>query len=190
MTGLTRVASAPDVAAQHQTNRKVTDYKGKLSGLGKYLPMLFFVLALVLLVDRLADLTWQLWSGKDIAVNTTTSAPLQSGSTQRSVSPSVIASWHLFGKADKTSKVVPTNAPETTLRLTLKGVFASADAPSAIIAAANGQEREYSPGDSLPGGAKLREIFADRVILERQGRFETLSLQRRELNNKELIINE
>jgi general secretion pathway protein C len=31
-------------------------------------------------------------------------------------------------------------------------------------------------GDPLPGGAKLSEIYPDRIILERNGRFETLRL--------------
>lgn len=166
------------------------NYKVKIGRLGKYLPSLVLVLALILLVDRLADMTWKLWPDRGTGVNQVQSASVPQSMVRRSAPAAVIAGWHLFGQAVATNKVVPTNAPETTLRLTLKGVIASTETPSAIIAAANGQEREYSPGDSLPGGAKLREVYADRVILERQGRYETLSLQRQELNNKELIINE
>jgi len=62
--------------------------------------------------------------------------------------------------------------------LTLKGVFASDEegVGRAIIGDPKGKEETYSVGDPLPGGARLSEIYVDRIILERNGRFETLKL--------------
>ena len=70
------------------------------------------------------------------------------------------------------------DAPETRLKLTLRGVFASEDSSGgrAIVGDPQGKEENYAVGDPLPGGAKLSEIYPDRIILERNGRFETLRL--------------
>ncbi|VAW79923.1 hypothetical protein MNBD_GAMMA14-580 [hydrothermal vent metagenome] len=93
-----------------------------------------------------------------------------------------LAGWHLFGEAGRQNAVkraATLSAPETRLRLTLKGVFASDEAAAAgwaIIADPKGKEDTYEIGDPLPGNAKLSEIYVDRIILERGGRFETLKL--------------
>ncbi len=100
-----------------------------------------------------------------------------------------LAGWHLFGEAGQqsaTKKVSPLSAPETRLKLTLKGVFASNEATLgwAIIADPKGKEDTYGVGDPLPGGAKLSEIYPDRIILERGGRFETLKLPKKRNTSK------
>jgi general secretion pathway protein C len=92
-----------------------------------------------------------------------------------------IASWHLFGVAgeEKPVKAAPAAiAPETRLKLTLRGLFASDDSAGghAIIGDPKGKEESYAVGDPVPGGAKISEIYPDRVILERNGRYETLRL--------------
>ena len=94
-----------------------------------------------------------------------------------------LADLHLFGEAGQqpVAKATPLTAPETKLRLTLKGVFASDEAAlgRAIVADPKGKEDSYAVGDPLPGGAKLSEVYADRIILERGGRFETLKLPKK-----------
>lgn len=93
-----------------------------------------------------------------------------------------LAGLSVFGRADrKQNRVV--NAPETSLSWTLKGVFTNADAGrSAAILSPQGQaEKLYRVGASLPGNVTLQEVFADRVILDRGGRLETLRLKRPEL---------
>ena len=69
-------------------------------------------------------------------------------------------------------------APDTSLKLTLKGVIVS-DPPEnsvAIIEDSKRQENFYSIGDTIPGGAIMREVHEDKVILERNGKYETLRL--------------
>jgi general secretion pathway protein C len=91
--------------------------------------------------------------------------------------------WRLMGEAkveasEAVKPAAPINAPETRLKLTLRGAFAS-ESPAfarAIIADSGGQEEMYAVGDKVPGNAELSEIHADRVILMRSGRYETLSL--------------
>ena len=107
-----------------------------------------------------------------------------------------IASWHLFGEVgkDKPVKKTAVDAPETRLKLTLRGVFASDDSSSvsgarAIIGDPKGKEDSYAPGDPLPGGATLSEIYPDRIILERNGRFETLRLPKKTMNTGSVRLN-
>lgn len=167
----------------------MTDYKTKLEPVVKYLPSLVLVLMLLLVAQQLAQLSWRLWPQQ---ATQALSAPAQVASgpvTQQRITAAQIASWSLFGKAQNAivDNKIPTTAPETQLRLTLKGVLLSATSPSAIIAAQNADEQAYVIGDAIPGGAVLREVYQEKVILERQGRFETLSLPRRELTSKELL---
>ncbi|HTR00880.1 MAG TPA: type II secretion system protein N [Candidatus Acidoferrum sp.] len=87
-----------------------------------------------------------------------------------------IAGKHLFGAP----VVAPPNAaatlPETMLQLTLRGVAVSSNEKnsSAMIAGPNGKVVNYMAGKELPGGAVLSRVYKDRVVLEREGSYETL----------------
>jgi general secretion pathway protein C len=72
------------------------------------------------------------------------------------------------------------DAPDTRLSLTLMGVVADAspEQSRALIAASNGEEKSFSIGDDVTSGVKLENIYADRVLLSRQGQFETLRLDK------------
>jgi len=92
-----------------------------------------------------------------------------------------IAGMRLFGNLQKDLPKPPpveTVAPDTQLRLILKGVFASTNPRTAfaIIADRSGSDETYRIEDSIPGGAILKEIHADRIILLHNNRFETLRL--------------
>jgi len=141
------------------------------------------ILLIVWLAWQLAKLTWLVFPESQKAGQPVT-APLPAP-VQRAQQPRVderqLASWHLFGTASEeepVKKASPVDAPETRLNLTLRGVLASDDpgGARAIVADPRGQEESYALGDPLPGGAKLTEIYPDRIILERSGRFETLRL--------------
>jgi hypothetical protein len=53
-------------------------------------------------------------------------------------------------------------------------------APQALsrVGDPGGREAHYSIGDSLPGNARLAGIYADRIMLDRSGHYETLRLPR------------
>lgn len=153
-------------------------------GLDKRLPVLVVLLLIVLFAQSLAQLTWELLPSEP-------QEPLRIPARVGGVSPSAgpsgrseiaqISRWHLFGDAQKVvaepvAKVI--DAPDTRLNLKLLGLLASSDpvAARAIIAGGKGDEEAYAVGDNLPGNAVLREIYADRVILEYRGRMETLRL--------------
>ena len=102
-----------------------------------------------------------------------------------------LPNWHLFGEVapetEPVKTVVPVDAPDTRLKLTLHGTFSSTDAAlaRAIIADERGNEEMYAVGDILPGNAELSEIQADKVILLRGGRYEILRLPRETITGGE-----
>ncbi len=51
-----------------------------------------------------------------------------------------------------------------------------------IIRSANGEEKVYTVGDSLPGGVTLKRIMAHGVLVERDGELESLGLIKEDLN--------
>lgn len=96
-----------------------------------------------------------------------------------------IPQWHLFG-VQVQEAVAPKSIdlPETNLKLTLRGLIASTepDEARAIVADPSGKENFYKIGDKLPGNAELSEIHADRIVIKRGGRFETLKLPKESLD--------
>jgi general secretion pathway protein C len=138
------------------------------------------VLLIIWLAWLAAKLTWLLVPAAGQTEQAVTAAPAPVKRQQPRIDEQQIAGWHLFGVAD-TEKPVEKKAieaPETRLKLTLRGVFASEESTGgrAIVGDPKGKEEHYAVGDPLPGGAKLSEIYPDRIILERNGRFETLRL--------------
>ena len=91
-----------------------------------------------------------------------------------------VAELHLFGQVGATLRPAMIEAPETQLNLTLLGTFTAdqPDAGLAIVADESGDQNAYGAGDELPGGATLREVHLNRVVIEYQGRLESLSLER------------
>jgi general secretion pathway protein C len=91
-----------------------------------------------------------------------------------------IVNAHLFGSAAVEASGDAASAPTTSLRLTLAGTLAGSDPAQgwAIIGESAQNTRLYATGASIAGGATLREVYADRAILERGGRLEALLLPR------------
>jgi general secretion pathway protein C len=138
------------------------------------------VLLIVWLAWLSAKLTWLLVPEAEQTEQAVTAAPAPLNRQQPRIDERQVAGWHLFGVAGEEMPVEKKvlEAPETRLKLTLRGVFASEESTGgrAIVGDPRGKEENYAVGDPLPGGAKLSEIYPDRIILERNGRFETLRL--------------
>ncbi|CAM2875116.1 type II secretion system protein GspC [Vibrio rarus] len=90
---------------------------------------------------------------------------------------------NLFGEESKAApKVVQqqvVDAPKTRLNLVLVGVVASTDPKNSLAVIANkGTQDTYGIGENIDNTrAKLQNVLSDRVIIENQGRDETLMLQ-------------
>lgn len=136
------------------------------------------VLLLALGIDSALILTRLLGAGSSTAaVVVPPVAP-----PNRNVNPTLqlanIVDAHLFG-----ASAAPQNsadAPQTTAQLILAGVIADKDPTvgQAIIGENAASAKLYEVGASLPGGAKLHEVYGDRVIIERNGGLESLMLPR------------
>ena len=86
---------------------------------------------------------------------------------------------NLFGTDTRQSTREPAvHAPPTSLNLVLHGVIMAEtpDKARAIISPENGQDRSYGLNDTLPGNARISHVYADRVILVRDGVRESLQL--------------
>ncbi len=138
----------------------------------------------LLLIFGVAKLIW-LWVDYFIAgPDETAGASLQQAAPQASAPRTNInnlVARHLFGDAAAVAQAEPDpiDAPETRLNLKLRGIYLADDANgSAIIEGENGRQAVYGPGDKLPvsGRVLVKQLHRDRVILERNGRFETLTL--------------
>jgi general secretion pathway protein C len=99
--------------------------------------------------------------------------------TTRSVDVGSILNAHLFGVAAPVAGD-PSSAPATTLNLFLAGTIAGPDPVQgwAIIGENAQSARVVATGSSLAGGAVLKAVYPDRVVLELGGRLESLMLPR------------
>ncbi len=153
-----------------------------LTTVNRYLPPGVTALLVIAIAYQLATLTWTLVPG-----STPSAAPPTRAVTVSNAAPAadlgVLTGSHLFGQAAEqpaTPEPAVIDAPDTTLSLTLKGILAKeADTNGgAIIASSRGDEKAYDVGESLDNadGATLHSVYADRVLLNRNGRLETLRL--------------
>lgn len=141
----------------------------------------------VWLLYRLAVLVWQVVPEPPLAEVPANAPPASESPAAIPGKPRMdiaeLVNWHLFGApaaSDPTTTEAPIDAPDTRLNLVLRGVLSSDDPEGAraIIAEPNGNENFFRVGSALPGSAELKEIHADRIILMRAGRHETLRLPR------------
>lgn len=147
---------------------------------------LLFLVLLLLLAQQLAGLTW-----RSLAMLQPASVeqwqpqgrmPAPPGQGQPTLPLDELLGLSLFGKAPPAGvappKAVAIDAPRTRLNVQLTGVLASNDPNRSIaIIANNNLQNSYGPGEVIDGTqARIRMIYPDRVILELQGRDETLML--------------
>lgn len=138
-------------------------------------PSLAAIALILLIAWLLAQLTWALLPQPASVAGTGAYAPPPQAAAHQPVA-GTIADRHLFGTASQGGGNL-SNAPDTTLALTLHGIVAGKNPKdSRALIVANGDEEPYAVGAALPGGAVIRAIFPDRVMLERGGRMEALRL--------------
>lgn len=134
----------------------------------------------------IAELTWRLFPQPIINQISFESSSLAKRSSVITDTRK-ITNLNLFGdfNAEPTqAEAQPEDAPETTLNLKLTGVVPSSvkDLAAAIIEKSGSQD-VYGIDEKIDGTrAVIREIFADRVIIEQSGRRETLMLEGQDYN--------
>lgn len=144
------------------------------------LPGLANLVLVVLLGLALARLFWTLWPVDTAPVGAGVGPGFEAPAEDK-VNVDQIASAYLFGEQSATpqpqNQII--NAPETQLNLVLTGIVASNDehGSRALIKTAANEQKPYEVGDDIANGVKLHAIYSNRVILDRNGRFETLTLE-------------
>lgn len=129
----------------------------------------------VLIAVQLAVLVWMTIAPQPLYLK----APSQGDAKLSESGVRGTAQYHLFGEAkDEPVAVVKeeVDAPETRLRLTLLGINKAsvAEDSSAIIAPQNGRGDFYKVGDTVQGRTKLAGVQHDKVVLDTNGKLETL----------------
>ena len=116
--------------------------------------------------------------------------PNQSNKPPAPANLSELPGWHLFGVVEKeVTKLAPIPAPEvetptlddipeTKIPLGLTGIAYGNDAATAfaIIVTPDGVQRDYRAGDEIANEAVVHLIERRRVVIERAGKYESLSL--------------
>ncbi|MCP4409060.1 MAG: type II secretion system protein GspC [Gammaproteobacteria bacterium] len=162
-----------------------TQPNDKIIWLTNKLPRLANIVLTMLIGVSLAALTWQVLApppapGLADHLPSKPSHARQSRSNKPKYATQ-IANLHLLGRASKPQVQDIPDAPKTRLNLNLRGVLASDDENAmAIIASGGANERFYHLGDAIPGGATLKAVYPDRVLLERNAQMETLPLPKSE----------
>ena len=98
-----------------------------------------------------------------------------------------IVERHLFGrppapqpKARIEPVAAPPEVPETALNFKLRGILYSSDSGGdtrAVIQMENGNTEVFQPGAEIVPGVTLHRLYADKALLLRAGRYETLTLE-------------
>ncbi len=153
-----------------------------LQQLNQRLAALASLLLIVACAWLLVEVTWLFFPQDDEAslhVQQQNRMPINKQTQQNSFNKLTTA--NIFGVSDKAVPQKQIKVPETKLNLTLKGVLAAkpmARASAIIAKGKSGKEDIFSVGDKMPGGILIKEIHPEYVVLERNGRLETLKLQK------------
>jgi general secretion pathway protein C len=174
----------------------------------RYLPQVACGLLVLILAHELTQLTWALLrigspNTHQPMANTPPiliTSPVQ---IQNTADANQIVERHLFGQTTEEFEasiqgvVYPAadnllDVPDTSLSLQLKGVAADPldrTRGAAIIADGTGTEKTYTATDAIDNGdgAQLHSIYADRVLLNRGGRLESLRLPKQDLESTMLM---
>ncbi|WON76416.1 type II secretion system protein GspC [Serratia sp. UGAL515B_01] len=149
-------------------------------------PRWVLYVALFLMLNQLAMLTWHLWLPSEIPAPVLSKENLPQVSKARS-DTAVVTHFTLFGTASPAStKAVDIagsdssllKAPPSVLKINLTGIVASPTPAHSIAIIAKGSKQfSLTIGDNTPGyDAKIAAIYPDRVVISYQGRYEALHL--------------
>jgi general secretion pathway protein C len=172
----------PADAAKRLAEWKEQSPEQWLKTAGRYLPPVLVVVLVLAIAYRLAELTWLVVPGDSPAAPPPAVATRSAQGPAATSSLESLADWHPFGTASQAApeavveEVV--DAPETTLSLVLHGVWArhEPEGGTASISSGRGEQKFYRAGAAIDGGngATLHSVYENRVLINRNGRLETL----------------
>jgi general secretion pathway protein C len=151
---------------------------------GRFAPMVVAAALVLLLAWQAVQLVWTVLGASRAPAGPDGGAPSAAAPpTLPSYSIGQIVNAHLFGVAGAkdTQETDPNAVAATNLNLVLAGTIAESDPTKgyAIIGDSAANAKVYGVGRAIPGGAKLHSVYADRVILDRNGKLEALMLPKK-----------
>ena len=152
-------------------------------------PQVVMVVLVIAIAWQLVQLTWLLLDRGPQPQPATAPPPMNIAPVRSGVDIQSIVNAHLFDVAAAPAAPDAANAPATTVNLVLSAVFASEDPAKglAIIGESAQGAKVYGVGSMVRPGIKLHSVYIDKVILDRAGNLEALSLPKR--NSAALVIN-
>lgn len=147
------------------------------------LPPVVSVVLVTAIAWQLVQLTWLVLDGGPSAATPEAPVPFTpaTGAVRKGIDVQSIVRARLFGEPEAEAVPDATTAPETQMNLVLSAVFAANDPAKglAIIGESAQSGKVYGVGAAVRPGTKLHAVYADRVILDRNGRLEALALPKR-----------
>ena len=139
------------------------------------LPQAVSAILVVAIAWTLVQLTWLLLDRIAPAEHIVPVRAPQQSAPRQGLDVQTIVNAHLFGVPQVEQA---TEAPQTQMNLVLSAVFAADDPTKglAIIGESPQSAKVYTVGATVRPGTRLHEVYADRVILERNGQLEALML--------------
>lgn len=140
------------------------------------------VIFTLLLAVLMAFLTWRIVAPEPLLLAAASKDSRNAITNNKSFNT---AQYHLFGVAGEEPVAVVTediHAPDTRLRLELLGATKASqkEASTAIIAPKGKTGEFYRIGDVVQANTKLAAVYEDRVILDTNGKLETLKFDEEE----------
>ena len=141
----------------------------------RWLPALLIAVALLWISLRVVHLLWAWLTPPAELMELETVAPTPA----MAVNPLSLAQFHLFGTQADAGSGTYAGAPDTALKLTLKGTNSHhlQELARAVIASEDQMEKVYKVGDEFPNRVRVQAIYPDRVVLNAAGRVEILRLR-------------
>lgn len=152
-------------------------------------PQVVMVVLVIAIAWQLVQLTWLLLDRGPQPQPANAPPPMNVAPVRSGVDIQAIVNAHLFDVAAAPTAPDAANAQETTVNLVLSAVFASDDPAKglAIIGESAQGAKVFAVGSMVRPGIKLHSVYIDKVILDRSGNLEALSLPKR--NSAALVIN-
>jgi general secretion pathway protein C len=144
------------------------------------LPRALTVVLVIGIAWQLVQLTWLLLENRAPAEPAEmVMGPPPATATRKGIDVQAIAAAHLFG-TPQAEQTAPEDAQPTQMNLVLSAVFAANDPTKglAVIGESPQSAKVYAVGSTVRPGTRLHSVYLDRVILDRNGQLETLSLPR------------
>jgi general secretion pathway protein C len=153
------------------------------------LPRAVMVVLVIAIAWQLVQLTWLLLDRGPQPQPIATPPPTSMAPVQKGVDIQAIVNAHLFDVPASAPPPDAANAKPTQANLVLTAVFASPDPDKglAIIGESAQAARVFAVGGAVQPGLRLHQVYPDRVILDRAGSMEALSLPKR--GTGALVIN-